>query len=881
MPAGDDLTIRTTLVVDGVENVKAAMGEAATAVQTSAQKMVASVNATQENMRKTIATSLREQNATAEQAAQVYRQLGINGEQAAKEIAAAFGEVVPAASAATGATERTAAGTQKFNYSVSEARLAATGLGRELGVTMPRHLSTFLARLEGVGPILTAAFSAIAVVALIDILDRLIGKIAEAGEALGGYREKQRRAFEEALVENQRMLEANFHYRESLIELGTVGKEGYGKIRQEQAALAEKVRETLDYERQLKGALASAEEAERKLHEVTIRNLTMSGAKREQEIQTQLAHIETLRRKLADVNRELQFALPLEQQRLASDAEIESRREALDQLRAFASAERTVGLARVDQAENIARQLRSVYAITLADQTAALISAEEQRLEIQRRYFERQREILRRRERETGRSEAPALNELAGEEEAAVIASQTRIRAIQTSGAEAERREAEQVALAKIEAARSVTSALTSLAAAERVVLRDGRRATIEEELSDARTYETERYTTARSALEERLRLAEQEPERNKALIQTLHGELEAMAVQHQTRLTEIEAEGQRGRVELAERLLSVETAAAEQEASRRLALTRRENEQAYAERRIGLTAFQALEAQAINEWYENQRAVIMRWIEFVRSTYGEASAEYRSMIERMRALDHQRADEIKRLNLDVRNAQLNQIRQVDAEFKRSLTSWIVGYQDFRSAVLAIWGDLLTRIIGYIVEIGMRQIEEWILETVFHQGEKAKQVSSTAVSAATETAIVSSQNVGQVTSEAAVAAATAYAAYAWDPPLAEAMAAEAFAATMAWAPVAAFEQGGIMPKTDLALLHKNEMVLPANLSATIQTLAAQGGSPSSVGGTVHVHYAPNVHAFDRRGVAEVLQEHSEVLSGIIRKEMRRGRIPSP
>jgi hypothetical protein len=882
MPAGDDLTIRTTLVVDGVENVKAAMGEAATAVQTSAQKMVASVNATQENMRKTIATSLREQNATAEHAAQIYNQLGIGGEQAAKEIAAAFGTVAPAAGTATAATDKAAASSQKFDYSVTQARLAATGLGRELGVTMPRHLSTFLARLEGVGPLLTAAFSAVAVIAFIDIFERLIGKIAEAGEALGSYRDKQRRAFEEALAENQRMLEANFRHRESLIELGTAGKEGFGKVRAEQEALAEKIRTTIEYQREFKGALASAEEAERKLHEVTIRNLTMSGDKREREIQKQLATIEDLRRKLGEVNRELQFALPLERQRLATEVNIEGWREALDQLNAFARAERTVGIARVDQAENIARQLRSVYAITLADQTAALVSAEEQRLEIQRSYFQRQREILLRRQRETGKTEAPELTTLAAEEEAAVITSQSRIQAIRRAGAEAERREVEQLALAKIEGARSVTAALTALAAAEREGLRSSRRATIDEELSDARTYETERYATARSALEERLRLAEQEPERNKVLIRTLQTELQAMAVEHQTRLTEIENDGQRARTELSERLLAVETSAAENEASRRLEITRRENDQAYAERRIGLAQFQALETAAVNSWYEDQRAILTRWVNFTRATYGEASAEYRSMIERARALDLERAEELQRINLQVRQAQLSQIRQVDAEFKRSLTSWIVGYQDFRSAVLAVWGDLLTRIVGYIIEIGARQIEQWILETVFHQGEKAQQLASTAASAAAETAVVSAQNVGQVTSEAAVAAATAYAAYAWDPPLAEAMAAEAFAATMAWAPVAAFEQGGIVPKTDLALLHEKEMVLPEHISVMLQEAAGRRAEASEIRAprSMSLSYAPTVQAIDRRGVDQFFRQNAREVSKMVRKEMRRGRLPS-
>jgi hypothetical protein len=309
--------------------------------------------------------------------------------------------------------------------------------------------------------------------------------------------------------------------------------------------------------------------------------------------------------------------------------------------------------------------------------------------------------------------------------------------------------------------------------------------------------------------------------------------------------------------------------------------LRRRHNEERLATHRITLAQYQAEETTALNEWYERQREALVRWLNLIKKAYGEASLEYREMVERIRELDAKRADEVDRLNSQVTESQRRSIREISGEIKHGLTQWIMGYRSFRDAVIQVYASLVERAVGFILEIGARQIEEWILETVFHQGEKAKQLASTAVSAATETAIVSSKNVGQVTSEAAVAAATAYAAYAWDPPLAEEMAAEAFAATMAWAPLAAFEQGGIMPKTDLALLHKNEMVLPEHLSVGLQNLieGRPGGTERQPAIYPRIEFG-DIHVTDARGLEQAIRQAEDQLAKSIKKLMRQGKVPS-
>ena len=87
-----------------------------------------------------------------------------------------------------------------------------------------------------------------------------------------------------------------------------------------------------------------------------------------------------------------------------------------------------------------------------------------------------------------------------------------------------------------------------------------------------------------------------------------------------------------------------------------------------------------------------------------------------------------------------------------------------------------------------------------------------------------------------------------------------------------------FEDGGIVPATNLAMLHKNEMVLPAHLSSGMQSLIAGGGGGG--GGNTHIHYSPTVHSYGAGGMESMLKEHASTIHGIVKTGMKRGHLPS-
>lgn len=97
--------------------------------------------------------------------------------------------------------------------------------------------------------------------------------------------------------------------------------------------------------------------------------------------------------------------------------------------------------------------------------------------------------------------------------------------------------------------------------------------------------------------------------------------------------------------------------------------------------------------------------------------------------------------------------------------------------------------------------------------------------------------------------------------------LAPVTAASVFSALMA------FEKGGIVPETALAMVHKNEMVLPASIAAEVRRAAS--GSPAPGGaGDVHLHYTSHVSALDARGVSDVLQRHSGDVAAALQRYFR-------
>lgn len=135
--------------------------------------------------------------------------------------------------------------------------------------------------------------------------------------------------------------------------------------------------------------------------------------------------------------------------------------------------------------------------------------------------------------------------------------------------------------------------------------------------------------------------------------------------------------------------------------------------------------------------------------------------------------------------------------------------------------------DLATHVANMILEWAEFEIETTVLHAAGVQTKQALDMTQRISSAKTAAANVY-----------ASVSAIPYVGWILAPP----------AAAAAFTGALAFEQGGIVPNQEtMALLHPREMVLPANISESVQRMASSDhGSNDSSGGETHYHY----HAFE-------------------------------
>jgi hypothetical protein len=135
----------------------------------------------------------------------------------------------------------------------------------------------------------------------------------------------------------------------------------------------------------------------------------------------------------------------------------------------------------------------------------------------------------------------------------------------------------------------------------------------------------------------------------------------------------------------------------------------------------------------------------------------------------------------------------------------------------------------------------------------------------------------------QITTDAAVAGAGAFAATAAipivGPAAAPAAASAAYAGTLSFLGLAAFEAGGVvggssgMPVPIMA--HAGERVLSASQTQIFHSLVNQGSTTKS-GSPIHLNYQPQVSAYDKSGVEKMLMAHAPVIQNIIRQGVKAG-----
>lgn len=220
---------------------------------------------------------------------------------------------------------------------------------------------------------------------------------------------------------------------------------------------------------------------------------------------------------------------------------------------------------------------------------------------------------------------------------------------------------------------------------------------------------------------------------------------------------------------------------------------------------------------------------------------------------------------------------------QMNAQFSSAMHNWVSGTQSFGQAFRQMNANMVSTWINSLAVMGLKWVEHHLLlkavELGWHELQSILHIRSNEQKVAADTAGAAATapiRLSEILGAAAVGAANAMAATAVipfvGPELAPAAGTAMFSSIMAWAPVAAFEGGGLTGSSEMmALLHPREMVLPRNLSEGIQGMIQNGGG--SGGGDMHVHY----HAFKGETPDSIARNKGEILK-IVKEGIRSGRL---
>jgi hypothetical protein len=636
-------------------------------------------------------------------------------------------------------------GMDKAAYSITEARLAARGLGQELGVSVNREVSRFLATSSTIGPLLAKAFSVIAVVGLVEIIFKLVEVINKAASAMAGFGEVAQKAYQQAVDANLKQIVTNNELTNQLVKINTIGLEGNEK---QQAAMrglvtegrnnAATLRVLVDMESRLTAETEGVSAATKVWYE-TLGKTSAAGIIYNQAAE-QLPKVRAEIDALTKSTRELDVVT---KQRAAAEASAEATKLSRERQAARIEGDKTVGEATIKQAEQIAKGEHEVHMMSDEDYTAFLVTEENKRYENSSAAMEKSLALAR----SEGSVKGAEVIKLTKEIEALYTSHNTKLREIND---EADKVRYEKL-LSTVEKTRSLETDV------------------VNDELEGIR-----KASSAREAgIKARSPLGEADPRIVKEAKAALQEELTVI-----------------------ENLTAAENARGEE-----------------------------LKALHVEEDDPAMQAHLKAQVELTKMLQ-KAWEDYGQTVARVQNAAVADVDKF--------------ISRTEGELNRGIVSWMNRQQTFGRAMQQVWMSIADTAVESLLKVGEQMLANLITKEAIDSGTRL--------------------------SDARTAAANTWSSVSGIPLIGPFIAPAAAAA--AFAAVLAFEQGGIVPSTQMALVHKNEMVLPANISQSLQ----RGGGA----GDVILNYNPSVSGIDTSGIKDMLDQHGDMFAAMIHRHLRRG-----
>jgi hypothetical protein len=253
-----------------------------------------------------------------------------------------------------------------------------------------------------------------------------------------------------------------------------------------------------------------------------------------------------------------------------------------------------------------------------------------------------------------------------------------------------------------------------------------------------------------------------------------------------------------------------------------------------------------------------------------------DATSDEKLWDEELQAYQKFQSDKEK---LDLQAAQTSQrtwqslMQPIQRAFDTSITGMILGTTTLQKAV----ANIAQSILAEFVNLGVKMVTNWLASelamTTATEAGAAARTAAEGEGMAAGLAMKAANAVKSIMTDAAQAFSGIFAFM--SPlmgPAAAGPAAAGEATVMAAASGIASAAGGwVVPSDQLAMVHQNEMILPANISQGLQSMISASGGAGGASPMVI-----NVSAIDSRDVKRFFQSNGSLLVSAINKAMRNG-----
>jgi hypothetical protein len=828
------------------------LSAAQTVLNATLEKSVVSGKATEEETR-AIATAMLEMESIAKQVAVAQKELSAAQEEAG-----------------------IAAGVNK--QEIQEASHAAQEFGTLTGIHIPRALRTMIGSLEGIGPLIASSFSILAAVAFVEIIDQGIDKIKEASQALAGFDAEAKKAYDNALKVNQQFYLQQVKTTEEHIRFNEIGLSGLKKLDQQQKDAKESAKlyadELGENLRQVRGLVAEKDHLQKDWGPLFNPLNWATLGDQVKEVEARITAVNSAGEKLEERLRALRdekgAQVPAETKKVTADEE-----RSLDEARLEAN--KSTELAIVAQKEAALRLSYQAGKISLEQEIQGLEAAENRKYEILQQAFARKIALLRAEQAATGEFKEPEILSTQAQQKAETLAHPIKVQEIRQTGTNEEERQANANALADAQARKLAADTEVAIAEQSARQLYSLHQISLDQEVEQLKEAERKKSAARLAELNEEFRIANQHPEQNTAKLTTINSQIEAEEKNSQARITAIDQQAELQRMEQRKQMEAERLQAAERSASSELQITESMNNARLRRGEETLRQWEQTELAAINRWYEEQKRVLEQELEFAAATFGKQSLEYQKMLDRMNQLDQQRAAKQQQIEDTVAEKRKSSYDKFTAQFNSDILQMLQRQKTFGQVLIDSWDYIVSQIITKM----LKMMEEWIYVHIIMKmfglndddgtAKAKKKIKNNVAVAQSEAALAGAEEFEWKIAESGdifSAAAFGAAAYAIGAGFAGMAGAAMPSAAGGWERV---------PSDTLAMVHKDEQILPASYAEGLRGLVAGGGKGGG-GKAFHYHDNSNYSGLGTSEFGDKLEEHRDTLRHMFQGMVNRGEV---